>query len=469
MLKKTLLAVLCGLSLVACGGGGDGGSSSTSTSGGTTDNGNTTTPVSDLDKAKKLIQTANTIVSYYDGFQDISEQYKVPAQAINETAPDLSRATGLLLAVAEAVAQDAQGQTKSYTTQQIQDLMASNSADYKFVSNTLTAKVTGESIVIVGNAKVQYWQGYDFDKVNKDQAWTNVDNWYNDPAYSIYGDEAEITATNLTLSVPFVDTPRSTYNFKIQKDGKITVKNLNNKTASFSATADSTASIVYASNNTLENREDIPKTATISLKGIVLESAGATFNLTELTSLAQKAILQNGTESVEQLIPSQLTLKGTVTYLQELLNLDAMIKLNNDLSKPIDVSLNETATNFINANLAVKLSGNLKGANETPTPFNLDISAARADFIQGTAKVAVSVDQNALTIDLVARNLDQEQKIMDVTIRHANGAFVQVNDIQNFKSAAVQVGNSSYGTVTKNSSGQYVAKFTDNSFIYITP
>ena len=469
MLKKTLLAVLCGLSLVACGGGGDGGSSSTSTSGGTTDNGNTTTPVSDLDKAKKLIQTANTIVSYYDGFQDISEQYKVPAQAINETAPDLSRATGLLLAVAEAVAQDAQGQTKSYTTQQIQDLMASNSADYKFVSNTLTAKVAGESIVIVGNAKVQYWQGYDFDKVNKDQAWTNVDNWYNDPAYSIYGDEAEITATNLTLSAPFVDTPRSTYNFKIQKDGKITVKNLNNQTASFSATADSTASIVYASNNTLENREDIPKTATISLNGIVLESAGATFNLTELTSLAQKAILQNGTESVEQLIPSQLTLKGTVTYLQESLNLDAMIKLNNDLSKPIDVSLNETATNFINANLAVKLSGNLKGANATPTPFNLDISAARADFVQGTAKVAVSVDQNALTIELVARNLDQEQKIMDVTIRHANGAFVQVNDIQNFKSAAVQVGNSSYGTVTKNSSGQYVTKFTDNSFIYITP
>ncbi|USE82783.1 hypothetical protein [Acinetobacter tibetensis] len=469
MLKKTLLVVMCGFSLVACGGGGGGSSSSTPTTGGTTDNGSTTTPVSDLDKAKKLIQTTNSIVAYYDGFQDISEQYKVPAQVINETASDLSRATGLLLAIAEVVAEDAQGQTKSYTTQQIQDLIEANSADYKFVSNTLTAKVAGETITISGNAKLQYWQGYDWDKVTADQAWSKVEAWFNDPTYSIYADEAEVTASNLTLVAPFVDTPRTTYNFKIQKDGKISVKNQNNQTASFSATAESTASIVYASNDTIENREDIPAKATISLKGIMLESAGAQFALTELTSIAQKVTFKSGVETVEQLLPLELTLKGTVTYLQESLNLDATIKLNNDFSKPIDVSLGETATNFINANLAVKLSGKLKGANAAPTPFNLDISAKRAEFVQGTATVTLKVDQNALSIDLIARNLDQEQKIMDATIRHANGAFVQVNDIQNFKSAAVQVGNSSYGTVTKNSSGQYVAKFTDNSFIYITP
>ena len=467
MLKKTLLAVMCGLSLVACGGGGGGDSSSTS--GGSSNNGSTTTPVSDLDKAKKLIQTTNAIVSYYDGFQDISEQYKVPAQVINETAPDLSRATGLLLVVAEAIAEDAKGQTKSYTSQQIQALIEANSSDYTFVSNALTAKVAGETITISGNAKVKYWQGYDIDKVNADQAWTNVTNWYNDPAYSIYGDDAEVTASNLTLTAPFVDTPRSTYNFTIQKDGKISVKNLKNQTASFSATAESTALIVYATNDTLENREDIPTKATISLKGIILESADAQFNLTELTSTAQKATLQYGAETVEQLIPSQLTLKGTVTYLQESLNLDALMKLNNDLTKPIDVSQNETATNFINANLVVKLSGKLKGANATPTPFNLDISAKRNEFTQGTASVTVSVDQNALMIDLIARNLDQDKKIMGVTVHHANGAFVQINDIQNFNSAEVKVGNSSYGTVTKNSSGQYIAKFTDNSFIYITP
>ena len=467
MLKKTLLAVMCGLSLVACGGGGGGDSSSTS--GGSTNNGSTTTPVSDLDKAKQLIKTTNAIVSYYDGFQDISEQYKVPAQVINETAPDLSRATGLLLAVAEAIAEDAQGQTKSYTSQQIQELIESNSSDYQFVSNALTAKVAGETITISGNAKVKYWQEYDWDKITSDNAWSSSENWSNDPAYSIYGDDAEVTASNLTLTAPFVDTPRTTYQFTIKKDGKIAVKNLKNQTASFSATAESTASIVYATNDTLENREDIPTKATITLKGIILESADAQFNLTELTSTAQKATLQYGTETVEQLIPSQLTLKGTVTYLQESLNLDALMTLNNDLTKPIDVSQNETATNFINANLVVKLNGKLKGANATPTPFNLDISAKRAEFTKGTASVAVSVDQNALTIDLLARNLDQDEKIMDVTVHHANGAFVKINDIQNFTSAEVKVGNSSYGTVTKNSSGQYVAKFTDNSFIYITP
>src|SRR5690606_40173079 len=101
----------------------------------------------------------------------------------------------------------------------------------------------------------------------------------------------------------------------------------------------------------------------------------------EVSLIARKAKFDNGVETLEQLIPSELVLKGLVSYQQESLNLEAKFNLNNDLSKAIDVSAGqETSTNFINANLNVKLSGNLKGANAVPTPFSIDITAKRAEF-----------------------------------------------------------------------------------------
>ena len=467
MLQKTLIAMMCSLSLVACGGGGGGGSSSS----GSADGGQVTTPALDLEKAKQLVKTTNAIVSYYDGFQNIADQYKVPTQVINDTSPDLSRATNLLLVIVEAVTQDAQGQTKTYTAQQIQDLINQEySRNFKFKSNNLTVQVTGTSITISGNASVQYWQAFNWDKIEADNALSKPNDWYSDPAYSIYGDDAEVTLSNLVLEAPFIDTPRTTYNYKIQKNGKISTKNLKNQTASFSFTADSTASMVYATAETMENRKGIPDQATLKLQGLVFESADVKVTLSELSFSAKKVKFNNGVETLEQLIPSELVLKGLVGYQQESLNLEAKFNLNNDLSKVIDVSAGqETSTNFINANLNVKLSGNLKGANAAPTPFSIDIAAKRAEFTKGTATVAVVVDKNALDIELTANGLDQEHQIIAGVIKHKNGASISIADVDNFTSANILVSGKSYGTLTKNSSGQYVVKFTDDSITYITP
>lgn len=466
MLQKTLIAMMCSLSLVACGGGGGGSSSS-----GSADGGQVTTPASDLDKAKQLVKTTNAIVSYYDGFQNIADQYKVPTQVINDTSPDLSRATNLLLVIVEVVTQDAQGQTKTYTAQQIQDLINQDYAhNFKFKSNNLTVQVTGTSITISGNASVQYWQAFNWDKVAADNAWNNVNHWYSDPAYSIYGDDTEVTVSNLVLEAPFIDTARTAYNYKIQNNGKISTKNLKNQTASFSFTADSTASMVYATAETMENREGIPDQATLKLQGLVFESADVKVTLSELSFSAKKVQFNNGVDPLEQLIPSELVLKGLVGYQQESLNLEAKFNLNNDLSNVIDVSAGqETSTNFINANLNVKLSGNLKGANAVPTPFSIDIAAKRAEFTKGTATVAVVVDKNALDIDLTAKDLDQEHQIIAGVIKHKNGASISIADVDNFTSANILVSGKSYGTLTKNSSGQYVVKFTDDTITYIAP
>ncbi len=465
ILKKTLLAISCSFFLVACGGGGGESSSSSGT-----DGGQVKTPASDLEKAKQLVKTNNAIVSYYDGFQNIADQYKVPAQVINDTSSDLSRATNLLLVIAEVVTQDAQGQTKTYTAQQIQDLINQDDArNFKFKSNNLTAKVVGDSITISGDASVQYWQAFNWDKITADNAWSNT-NWYNDSAYSIYGDDAEVTVSNLVLEAPFIDTARTTYNYKIQNNGKISTKNLKNQTASFSFTSDSTASMVYATADTMENREGIPNQATLKLQGLVFESADVKANLSEVSLIVRKAIFNNGVGIQEQLIPSELVLKGLVSYQQESLNLEAKLNLNNDLSQAIDVSAGqETSTNFINANLNVKLSGNLKGANAVPTPFSIDISAKRAEFTKGTATVAVVVDKNALDIELTAKDLDQDHQIIAGVLKHKNGASISIADVQNFTSANILVAGKSYGTLTKNSSGQYVVKFSDDTITYIAP
>lgn len=464
MLQKTLIAMMCSLSLVACGGGGGGSS-------GSADGGQVTTPASDLDKAKQLVKTTNAIVSYYDGFQNIADQYKVPTQVINDTSPDLSRATNLLLVIVEVVTQDAQGQTKTYTAQQIQDLINQDYAhNFRVKSNNLTVQVTGTSITISGNASVQYWQAFNWDKVAADNAWNNVNHWYSDPAYSIYGDDTEVTVSNLVLEAPFIDTARTAYNYKIQNNGKISTKNLKNQTASFSFTADSTASMVYATAETMENREGIPDQATLKLQGLVFESADVKVTLSELSFSAKKVQFNNGVDPLEQLIPSELVLKGLVGYQQESLNLEAKFNLNNDLSNVIDVSAGqETSTNFINANLNVKLSGNLKGANAVPTPFSIDIAAKRAEFTKGTATVAVVVDKNALDIDLTTKDLDQEHQIIAGVIKHKNGASISIADVDNFTSANIMVSGKSYGTLTKNSSGQYVVKFTDDTIAYIAP
>lgn len=456
--------MMCSLSLVACGGGGGESSSGT-------DGGQVTTPALDLEKAKQLVKTTNAIVSYYDGFQNIADQYKVPAQVINDTSPDLSSATNLLLVIAEVVTQDAQGQTKTYTAQQIQDLINQDYAhNFKFKSNNLTAKVVGDSITISGNASVQYWQAFNWDKIAADNAWNNSNHWSSDPAYSIYGDDAEVTVSNLVLEAPFIDTARTAYNYKIQNNGKISTKNLKNQTASFSFTADSTASMVYATAETMENREGIPDQATLKLQGLVFESADVKVTLSELSFSAKKVKFNNGVDTLEQLIPSELVLKGLVGYQQESLNLEAKFNLNNDLSKVIDVSAGqETSTNFINANLNVKLSGNLKGANAAPTPFSIDIAAKRAEFTKGTATVAVVVDKNALDIELTANGLDQEHQIIAGVIKHKNGASISIADVDNFTSANILVSGKSYGTLTKNSSGQYVVKFTDDTITYIAP
>lgn len=465
LFKKTLLVVMCSTVMVACGGGSSSGDSSTS--GG---NGNVVVPTSDLDKAKQLIDTTKAIISYYDGFEDIADNYKTPVTVINDTALDLSRGTGMVLLLAELALEDAKGQSKSYNADALEALLKQDAInndypiEYDLKNNTLNIQVTAGSVQVTGSTDVAYWDGFK-DGISWD--WSNSQWWINKGNF-IYTNQATVNVNNVVIEAPFVSNQK-TYNFKIAKGGVIDITNVAKQKAKFSFTEDSTAQLVYAVSNTMNNQETLPTTAALTLKGLVFESADVKATLSEVSSEAKQAQFKNGVETAEQLIPYKLTLKGQVAYLKEVLNLDVTFKLNNDLSKAIDMSAGETSTSFINADLVVKLDGNLKGANAAPTPFSIGITAKRAEYTKGNATVALAVDKNALDIELTATDIDKESPIVSGLIKHKNGAFVQVADVQKFTSADVKVGSTSYGTITKNSSDQYVTKFIDNTITYITP
>ncbi|AYO55563.1 hypothetical protein [Acinetobacter wuhouensis] len=468
LLKKTLLVLMCSSALVACGGGGS--SNENSNGSGGTGGGSVTTPASDLDKAKQLIETTKAIISYYDGFQDIADNYKTPVEVINNTASDLSRGADIVLTLAELAQEDSKGQAKQYNAAELELLLKNDAIQndyplgYDIKNSTLQIQVSANSVKVTGSADVAYWDDF---KDLDNWEWGNPD-WYTNKDNFIYANQAKVNVTNFVVEAPFVAS-QSTYNFKIANGGSIEVTNSAQQKAKFSFTADSTAKLVYPVTDTLENQEAELNQASLQLKGLVFESADVKATLSEVSFDAKAVKFSNGQSTNEQLIPYNLTLKGQVAYLQEVLDLDASIKLNNDLTKVIDISQGETKLNFINADLAVKLSGKLKGANAAPTPFSIDVTAKRAEYLKGIANVAVAVDKNALDIAFESQDITVEKPVVDSLIKHKNGAFVQINNIRNFQQADVKVGTTSYGTITKTSSGQYAVKFTDNTIVYITP
>jgi hypothetical protein len=74
-----LLVLACSAILTACGGGGD-----SSSNNGPNNPENPAIPASDLDKAKQLVDTTNTIISYFDSFDGLQSQYQPTFDAISD-------------------------------------------------------------------------------------------------------------------------------------------------------------------------------------------------------------------------------------------------------------------------------------------------------------------------------------------------------------------------------------------------
>ena len=114
MFKKTLLVLACSAILTACGGGGD----SSSNNGG--NNPNPAIPASDLDKAKQLVDTTNTIISYFDSFDGLQSQYQPTFDAVSDAGSDIGNASSLILTLASLAQQAANGSTQEYNATQLE-------------------------------------------------------------------------------------------------------------------------------------------------------------------------------------------------------------------------------------------------------------------------------------------------------------------------------------------------------------
>lgn len=462
MFKKTFLAFACSTFLVACGGGG-------STSTNNTDNGNPVAPVSDLNKAKQLIDTTNNIISYFDSFDGLQSQYQPTFDAISDAGTDTGNASGLILTLASLAQQDANGSTQEYNATQLEALLNEDSTygeyyypDYQLSNNTLKVSVTPNSVTVTGGVTAKYWTDYVWDY----KAQTGHD---------VFGDEANVTVTNLKLEAPF-SASQSTYDFKLVAGGKIATKNVvSKKEAILAVNSDSTAQVVYNNPAKLGDRssDQVPKTAQFKFANVVLTAVGtgAELSLTEFSSKATQVQFKDGLSTSTEIIPTELNLKGKAIAGTENLNLEASIKLNNDLSKVIDITGgNESAAAFINADLNVKLSGNVKGGGTSIKPFSVDLTAKRNEYQKGTATIKITVDKDVLTADFKSDNLiTTDVPVVWAKLSHPNGAYVEIADLDNFSSAQIKVGNTAYGTVSKVSDNVYSAKFTDNTVKAIAP
>ena len=463
MFKKTLLVLACSAILTACGGGGN---SSSNNGGNNTEN--PAIPASDLDKAKQLVDTTNTIISYFDSFDGLQSQYQPTFDAISDAGSDIGNASSLILTLASLAQQDAQGSEKEYNAAQLEALLKEDSTygqyyypDYQLSNNTLKVGVKADSITVTGGVTAKYWTDYVWD--SKTQT-----------GHDVFGNEATVTVTSLQLKAPF-SASQSTYNFKLVAGGNIATKNvLSKKEAILAVSSDSTAQVVYNNAKKLDNRsnDQTPTTAQFKFSDIMLIAvgSGAALNLIEFSSKATQAQFKDSSGVSTEIIPTELNLKGKAVAGNENLNLEASIKLNNDLSKVIDVTNGESAAAFINADLNVKLSGNVKGGSTSIKPFSLDLTAKRNEYQKGTATIKVAVDKDALTADFKTDNLiTKDEPVVWAKLSHANGAYVEIADLDKFTSAEIKVGNTPYATVSKVSDNVYSAKFTDNTVKAIAP
>ncbi|WP_180112631.1 hypothetical protein [Acinetobacter sp. YH12131] len=462
MFKKTLLVLACSAILTACGGGGD----SSSNNGGNIPE-NPAVPASDLDKAKQLVDTTNTIISYFDSFDGLQSQYQPTFDAISDAGSDIGNASSLILTLASLAQQAANGSTQEYNATELEALLKEDSTygqyspDYELSNNTLKVSVKPDSVTVTGGVTAKYWTDYVWD--SKTQTW-----------HDVFGNETTVAVTNLKLEAPF-SASQSTYDFKLVAGGKIATKNvLSKKEAILAFNSDSTAQVVYNNAKKLDDRssDQAPKTAQFKFENIVLTAlgTGAELSLTEFSSKATQVQFKDSLSTSTEIIPTELNLKGKAVAGTENLNLEASIKLNNDLSKQIDVTNGETAAAFINADLNVKLSGNVKGGGTSIKPFSIDLTAKRNEYQKGTATIKVAVDKDALTADFKTDNLiTKDQPVVWAKLSHANGAYVEIADLDKFTSAEIKVGNTPYATVSKVSDNVYSAKFTDNTVKAIAP
>lgn len=450
-LKVTALFLACSLALTGCGGSSsDSGSNSNPSNGGST--------LSDQDKAKGFVDTVNAMIS---GVQNVQKTYQ-RATTLTDNMSSLGESTTIVQAVIALIIEDSQGSNKTYNATQINALLQEEG--YELTNSTLTATINQDTLTLSGGFNYKPLEGWTANQVNGQ--------WVTQP---VYAEEIIAQVDNLKASVAFLNNNKE-LRLNLVQGSKISAKTVNTANATLEARSDSTLTALFDRAIDTEQFEDGANltNASFSFKNMLLNIGGTaqdSITLDELSATAQAATIQTGQETVIQTVPTSLKLIGKVNSgdAKDTADINLSIKLNNDLSKPIALGEQgqETSVSFANVDINLSVSAKVRTGDTLKTT----LAAKRAELGKGEiSKLELELNGKKLTgqawIDLPVNNQVEKIKVM---LADAQGASVTVNDIDQFTTTDIIVNNKSWGTITKQSNGMYIARFNDNTTKTIAP
>lgn len=480
-LKLTAIALACTLSLTGCGGG------SSDSSGNNNGNPPAPTPapvMTNLERAKDLVQTAHEIVN---DAKDIQAAYSPVLETLNGPALEgMNVALGFvssaqLTAFAYGVVDNVSDQL---TGSEIDQEFNEAGAPY-FVTASDNATISTTSngdFVINGTFKIKELQ-YSYYDYRTNQS---IDE---------YGPEVTFTANNVKVLGSNVDTVSKTFQTTISNQGSMTVTE-NNQTIklSFDGSGQNTVTETYPTAKSYRTRmiewdqqdslmdDQIADKVVVALDGVTLASTApvATIKVDSLKLNIDKKFMtiidSNGAMTNQQslnLTPTSVALIGQFKMPTPSTDLSINAKIDLDPNTQFLVNesddLVEDRLHFVKGTFSASVKGNTLVGTKT-IPLDLQLTGKRADYqaveatnivikvdgrtLNATAKAAVNVDIPSTTFTLSS-------------LYGASTTIILDNDSNLIGTTAIMVDGQSYGTISEQSSGLFSALFIDNTIIVL--
>jgi len=475
--QLTALALACTFVLTGCGGGS---SESSGTNGGSTI---VVPTMTDLEKAKDLVQTAHLIVT---DAQNIRAAYTPVLESLNNPAVEgLNNTLGFIA--------DLQSGAFNYgVSDNVSDSLTGSDIDNEFNSNDNPYWVTAAP-----NAKISVNQNGDFvlngDFKIKELEYQEYD-YKTGGIINRYKPEVSFYANNVMVTGGNVDTVSKVFTSTIANQGSVTVTaGLQKASLSFVGTGINTVTETYTSAKSYRNRMidwnnaesyDINTEAdkiVIDLNGATLTTtnpaATIAANMFKLTLEKKEMSVANTNnvataQKIKNIVPTSLQLTGQFKMPTPNTDLELNVKIDLDPTSQLMVDANnsdtvENDTHFAKGTFFVGLKGSTFVDNKT-IPLDLQLTGKRADYLAVEAtNIVIKVNNRTLNATAVSmRHVDLPTTTF--TLNSGNGAsttFTLDDDSNPVGSIDVKVAGLTYGTISKQSSGLFVARFNDNSII----
>ncbi len=452
-------ALVLGISVAMTGCGGGGGSSG-STGSSDADN---------LQKAKEFVNTANAIIS---GLEKVASDYQPATELVSDAVPELSLAASQTVDIIDLIDRNAAGANKNYSSQQITALIntaedgeVGSVLEARISNSTLTAQATGAQVTVNGSYTYEPVEGWRYEKQPSGQ-WIVV---------QTYGDPVKVELSG--FSINSLSPTANILQYTVKKDSKVSVTTTDNHKASLLAKDNSVISAQFANNTTIDEAIDngsVPQKIIMDARNLELLNGAAqsqTFALNKLAITAQQVTYKYGTQGEQKVsvLPTAITLDAKLAQGTDNVALKVDVKVNNDLSKPVvlDQGGNETASTFINANIAINLAAQLK-VGTTSNTFNSTLEAKRTELRKGeVSNLAIELNGKKLTGQASFDLTNTEEPKVGLLLKHANGASTTTTDATHFTRSDILVEGKSYGQIVRLTNGSFQAKFNDNAIIVI--